>query len=96
MLLDTGADVTLVPHSVAGDLGVRPALTTGTFKLVGFDGSSSEAPAVHLELLFSGRTFRGRFLLIDQEWGVLGRNVLNLLPILYDGPRLTWAVHEGA
>ena len=61
-----------------------------------FDGSSSEAPAVHLELLFSGRTFRGRFLLIDQEWGVLGRNVLNLLPILYDGPRLTWAVHEGA
>ncbi len=45
---------------------------------------------VRLELVFAQRTFRGQFLLIDQDWGILGRNVLNNVPILLDGPNLVW------
>lgn len=39
---------------------------------------------------FLNKTFRGRFLLIDQDWGVLGRDILNLISLLLDGPNLNW------
>jgi hypothetical protein len=62
--------------------------------LAGFDGAVSFAPVVGLELLFEQRTFRGQFLLIDQGWGILGRTILNRVPLLFDGPRLTWDEHR--
>lgn len=43
------------------------------------------APLVLLQ-----RTFRGRLLLIDQEWGILGRDILNHLSLVLDGPNQTW------
>lgn len=89
MLLDTGADVSMVPRAAAEELALKDS--DESFELVGFDGSASQASAVDLELIFSGRSFHGKFLLIDQEWGILGRNVLNRVPILFDGPRLAWA-----
>jgi len=45
-------------------------------------------------MIFLNRTFRGRFLLIDQEWGVMGRDILNLVSLLLDGPNLTWSEHK--
>lgn len=60
--------------------------------LLGFDGTSSTAEAFELEMTFAGRAFRGRFLLMDGECGILGRNILNSVSILHDGPRLTWDV----
>lgn len=89
MLLDTGADVSLLPKSAVDSLG-SAALSDKLYELVGFDGSKSFAPVVRVELIFLSRTFRGQFLLIEQEWGILGRNVLNALPLLLDGPRLEW------
>ncbi|HSH77546.1 MAG TPA: retropepsin-like aspartic protease [Herpetosiphonaceae bacterium] len=89
MLLDTGADVTLVPQTAVEGLGV---LTAGSdqFQVMGFDGTISAASAVRLELTFARRTFRGDFLVVDQPWGILGRNVLNAVPLILDGPRLQW------
>jgi len=91
MLLDTGADVSLVPRKAIERL-VRPDQAASRFQLLGFDGSSSTAEAFDLEMIFDGRVFRGRFLVMDGECGILGRNILNSLSILYDGPRLTWDV----
>jgi predicted aspartyl protease len=89
MLLDTGADVTLVPRAAASELGLSP--TPGVrYELQSFDGATSSASVVQLELLFCRRTFRGQFLLCDREPGVLGRNVLNFVRLLLDGPSLTW------
>ena len=93
MLLDSGADVSLVPQSVAGLLGAA-AIPDRRYELIGFDGSTSFAPVVRLELVFSRRMFRGQFLLVDQEWGILGRKVLNEVPLLFDGPHLTWDEHR--
>src|SRR4051812_29274260 len=88
-LIDSGADVTLVPRAVAErlDAAVDPQRQ---YELVGFDGTASYAPVVELELLFCRRSFRGQFLLIDQECGVLGRNVLNAVRLVLDGPQLAW------
>jgi len=93
MLLDSGADVTLIPQAIANLLGVTAA-SDKQYELTGFDGSTSLAPVVLLELFFCNRTFRGQFLLIDQEWGILGRNVLNAVRLLFDGPRLAWDEHR--
>ena len=92
MLIDSGADVTLVPLRSVVTLNLAIDRTL-SFELEGFDGRSNSAQAVHLDLIFLRRTFRGRFLLIDQECGIVGRNILNHLMLLLDGPNSTWAEH---
>ena len=88
MLIDTGADVSLIPRSVVEQLGIS---TTDTpYELMAFDGSLSSSTAVQAEIVFLRRTFRGQFLIIDQPLGVLGRNILNSLWLVFDGPRLSW------
>jgi len=88
MLLDSGADVTLLPRASINLLGVTVNPGEG-YELLGFDGRTSVAQAVQLDLLFLRRAFKGRFLLIDQEWGILGRDILNHVPLLFHGPRLS-------
>jgi hypothetical protein len=90
MLLDSGADVTLIPRSSVNQLGVNLD-PSEVYELLGFDGSRSVAQAVQLDLVFLRRVFRGRFLLSNQEWGLLGRDVLNRISLLFDGPSLNWS-----
>lgn len=87
MLLDTGADVTLVPKSVVDRLGVAHGSEEG-YELMGFDGSRSFAQVVRLDPVLLKKTFKGLYLLVDQEWGLLGRDILNHLPLLFDGPQV--------
>ena len=60
MLLDSGADITLVPQGSVIQLGVEIS-SDNAYELMGFDGSRSLASVVELDLLFLQRTFRGRF-----------------------------------
>jgi len=48
------------------------------------------APVIHLELTFKDRKFRGQFLITQDNMGVLGRNVLNKIPLVLHGPRQEW------
>ncbi len=89
LLIDSGADVTMVPEASVTVLGVRIE-SAETYELQSFDQHISKAHPANLEMVFLRRTFRGRFLVIDQEWGILGRDVLNHLSILLDGPALNW------
>ncbi len=61
---------------------------------MGFDGSRSFAPVVILEMVFLKRAFRGRYLLIEEERGVLGRDILNHVALLLDGPRGQWSEYS--
>ena len=58
MLLDSGADVTLIPQTAADLLKVT-IIPNRRYQLAGFDGSTSVAPVVRLDLLLCGRAFRG-------------------------------------
>jgi hypothetical protein len=93
LLLDTGADVTLLPRGAVERLGVAVSVDRD-HQLEGFDGSRSFTTGAVLALIFLGRGFHGRFLLIEEDSGILGRNVLNKLTLLLDGPRQQWSVHS--
>ncbi|HEX5445153.1 MAG TPA: hypothetical protein VFW87_15045 [Pirellulales bacterium] len=73
MLIDSGADVTMLPASSLNELAVQIEAGDG-YEVMAFDGDVSVSHAVKLELLFLGRTFKGHFLIIEQPWGILGRN----------------------
>jgi hypothetical protein len=92
LLVDSGADVTLLPRRAVEGLGITLATGRG-YEIAGFDGTKSFVPAVHLDMLFLKRLFRGQYLVIDEERGILGRDVLNHLALLLDGPRLRWDEH---
>ena len=89
MLLDTGADVTLLPRDYIEQLGVIP-VKDKIYEVEGFDGGIKLVEIVQLELVFLGRKFKGQFLLIDLPMGILGRNILNAVALLLDGPRGSW------
>jgi hypothetical protein len=89
MLLDTGADVSLLPRASVTELlgSLEP---DAKYEIQGFDGKRSFAPAVDLEMRLLNKSFGGQFLVTDQEHGILGRNVLNSLSLCFDGPRQQW------
>lgn len=89
MLIDTGADVTLLPIPSLEGLGMEPDVD-GTYEVQGFSGESQFVSSTHLEMIFLGKKFTGKFLLIDQPMGILGRNILNSVSLLFDGPRSKW------
>ena len=88
MLIDTGADVTLVPRAAAVQIGCS---AVQAHPLSGFDGTVGNYDEVFVALQFLGKTFTGQFLTIDQETGIIGRNILNHLVLTFDGPRLLWS-----
>ncbi|PIW20453.1 MAG: hypothetical protein COW33_02265 [Anaerolineae bacterium CG17_big_fil_post_rev_8_21_14_2_50_57_27] len=90
MLMDTGADVTLLPREFVEQLGVSPEEGL-TYEVAGFDGDIKLAEAVKLEVAFLGKKFKGQFLLIDQPIGTMGRNILNAIALVLDGPRGEWS-----
>jgi predicted aspartyl protease len=89
MLIDTGADITLLPQASVNQLGVS-ALANQQYEVMGFDGARSFASVVELDMIFLGRAYRGRYLLINDTHGILGRDVLNHVSILLDGPQSQW------
>lgn len=93
MLLDTGADMTLVPQFVADQLAVSD-VPGQQYELAGFDGGHSWARAVDLDLIWDRKAFRGRYLLSQDGVGIIGRNVLNHIHIEFDGPALEWNVRS--
>jgi len=90
LLLDTGADVTLLPQASVQALGASP-LADLRYELMGFDGSKSFASAVVIDVVFLNRVFRGRYLVVEDECGILGRDILNHVSLLLDGPRRHWS-----
>lgn len=95
LLVDTEADITLLPRLAVERLGVKP-ISGVEYELLGFDGNKSAAPVVELDMIFLRRAFRGRYLLINDDQGVLGRDVLASVALILDGPRQEWQEFQRA
>lgn len=89
MLIDTGADATLLPSDTVEQLGV-PIEEDSDFEVQVFDGEIKRLKLARLELYLLGKKFAGEYLLVDRPIGILGRNVLSNIRILLDGPRSKW------
>lgn len=91
MILDTGADLTLVPKFATENLNFIASQYL-EFRLEGFDGKKSINQGIKLELTFANQKVLGNFPLIEQDYGIIGRNILNRFKILFDGQNLSWEV----
>jgi len=89
MLMGSGSDLTLIPERFVKELNLELDQNE-SYELTGFDGHSTVAKSVQLDLVFLGRTFKGRFVVVNFETGILGRNVLNHFSLVLDGPGLSW------
>lgn len=89
LLIDTGADVTALPLAYVQELGIEPNLSKA-YEAIGFDGAPRIVYTAELEIEFLNYKFKGQFLLVEQPIGYLGRNILNNLRLLFDGPRGEW------
>ncbi len=94
MLIDSGTDVTLLPASSVSQLGLQADQQDG-YELLAFDGTKRTAKSVQCELVFLGRVYRGTYVIVEGASGILGRDVLNHVSLVLDGPRLKWR-EEGA
>ena len=89
LLIDTGSDVSILPRSRIEQLRLE-TLTIGYMETESYGGARNASPIVRVQLLFLDKKFGGKFLLTDNEWGILGRNILNQLVLLFDGPARNW------
>jgi predicted aspartyl protease len=93
MLIDTGADITLLPSNAVDQLGIS-AEKNSDFEVQVFDGEVKRLKLAKVELYLLGKKFAGEYLLVDRPIGILGRNILNNIKILLDGPRTKWEEHK--
>ena len=89
MLLDTGADMTLLPRESVAKLGIAfdPERVE---RLIGFGDGVTLVPLVYLQIVFAGERFSGEYGVIDDECGIIGRDLLNRCLLCFDGPNLSW------
>ncbi len=89
MLLDTGSDITLLPRTFCQEIGVDIS-ETKFLELEGINNARSLAYYTKLDLIFLNKRIRGNFLVYDDDEGIIGRDILNKLTIIFDGKNLEW------
>ncbi len=90
VLLDTGADISLLPRQTVENLDIQP-IPNKNFKLEGYDGIEKTVDVYHFQVIFLNKRFTGKYCLIEDNIGILGRDILNRLSILFDGNNLIWS-----
>lgn len=91
MLLDSGADVTVLPASVVAQLGATPVSMVETRV---FDGTTFMSPVVHVDLRLGKSRFPGRYITSDADVGFIGRDILNSVILELNGPALFWSMRK--
>ncbi|HSK72004.1 MAG TPA: hypothetical protein VK892_09940 [Pyrinomonadaceae bacterium] len=76
MLLDTGADISLLPRHTVESLGITPLLDK-RFELEGVFGNEKSAEIYDFQVVFLNKRFTGNYCVIDDKIGILGRDILN-------------------
>lgn len=90
MVLDSGADISALPKAVVDALTL--AVGDRAYEVMAYDNTVRECPTVRAEVVFMRGHFKGQFIVLDLDDGVLGRNILNHFIVTLDGPSLEWEV----
>lgn len=92
MLVDTGADATLVPAQIVHRLGLPPV---DVVAVSGVDGLKQRA-TVHLASVEVGELRVSARIIAYADEAILGRDVLNQAIVTLDGPGLTISLQPAA
>jgi predicted aspartyl protease len=85
--LDTGADVTAIPYALIERLQLMPA---GEIEVEGYDSRRATIRAYDVSLQIDQLRVNGLLVIsFAEDYALLGRDVLNRLRILLDGPAQT-------
>jgi hypothetical protein len=95
MQIDSASDVSLIPESLTRQLGLI-AREEEDCEVQAYDGTRSVARSVECELIFLRRAFAGTYLVMEGPIGILGRDILNYVSLVLDGPRLEWKEEHSA
>ena len=87
-LVDSGADCTLVPAAIVRRLALP---FVGRLLLVGVGGQTRPAPVYAARVRLAGLSCLARVIAFDGE-AIIGRDLLNRVTVLLDGPRLALSV----
>ncbi len=91
MLLDSGADVSVVAEWVLAAVG-STEVPDLSYSVTGFGGTPADTPVARLTMTFGEHTYRGLFLVGNGETGIIGRNILNTLDLALYGTGLRWEI----
>ena len=89
MMLDTGADAMLIPQFAAEKLALSSSASK-IYEAEAFNGATSYISVVRVKMIFLEKNFQGDFLTVPQDCGIIGRNILNQLTLLFDGKNFRW------
>ena len=78
-----------LPLKVATQLGSNMQ-DAPHLKIEGFDGVRRPAVICRVHMKFGTMNVEGDFIVLDQEYGILGRDILNCGELVLDGPALKW------
>ena len=94
-IVDTGADMTVAPADILRDLQAQAVQETN---LVSQWGDRHPVVLYLVDVEVDGHRFPGVLVAGDEDAGeiILGRNLLNMLPLLLDGPRQQTRLLDGA
>ncbi len=85
--LDTGADLTAIPYALIERLRLMPA---GEIEVEGYDSRRATILAYDVSLQVDQLSVNGLLVIgFAEDYVLLGRDVLNRLRVLLDGPALT-------
>lgn len=83
-IVDTGADVSLVPSSIKTSLD--PELIMKMNKVMSFNGNTFETPSYFLKVKLGDMEFEPKFLIsIEGEYGSIGGDIQQKTVLLSDG-----------
>jgi predicted aspartyl protease len=83
MLVDTGADGSVLPRGIVEKLGLVPA---GDIRVAGVSGALVVVSAYRCVIVVDGQPIEARVVAVGEE-AILGRDVLEHLVVELDGPR---------
>ena len=86
-LVDSGAEISVLPAAIVAKIWHS---ASRKYLVSGYDNRTSEIEAASAEIEFGGRSFSGQYLLVEQNIGIIGRDILNLGILVLDGPELQW------
>ena len=90
--LDTGADITVIPEALAKDLNLK---VVNRIAAIGFDGVPQEKAVYAFRIeLPNGVRGSTQCLTRDSDHVLLGRDVINHLRLLLDGPAQSLEILE--